>query len=398
MSRKPTTAEPRVSAWAGWVLAGVFALAPLLAWGGPLAFAPIVGLAGVLTLSGLRIPDSDRPAAIAVIVLLTWALGSTVWSPYSPKDLEGATAFKLIAQAALYWAVVCAARDATPGTRTTALRILAWGMAALGLMLSIEAATGAAVYQALRDAIGDPIRPDLAAKNVAQGGFVLALMTPAAALAAARTGESRWLVLPMITGVAGVGFLFATDAPVVALVAAVGAGLVVYRWPVVGPRVLAGGAATFFLAAPALVWATRELGWYAALQERAPLSWAQRMGYWTRATDWIGDHPTKGWGLDASRMFSPGIKLHPHDAALQIWLELGLIGAMAAAVFWAVILAGLSKPGRDPARATAAATAGAYLVFSAVSFGVWQEWFLAIGAMAAAACVALARQPAWKTA
>ncbi len=38
------------------------------------------------------------------------------------------------------------------------------------------------------------------------------------------------------------------------------------------------------------------------------------------AVDWIADKPLQGWGLDASRMFGPGIVLHPHDAALQVWL------------------------------------------------------------------------------
>lgn len=394
MTDRAANPQERVSAWSGWVLAGLFVLVPFAAWGGPLAFAPILALAGLLTLKGLRIIDADRPAAISVVVILAWSLGSMAWSPYTPSDLEGATAFKLIAQAALYWAVLCAARDATPGTRETALRILAWSVAALGLLISIETATGAWIYRALREAMGDPIRPDLAVKNVAQAGFVLALLTPAAALGAIRTGESRWLILPMAAGSVGVGLLFATDAPLVALVAALVSGLAVHRWPVVAPRVMAGMAATFFLGAPAVVWTAQKLGVYAIVEAAMPLSWEMRMGYWRRAVAWIGDHPMRGWGLDASRMFSPGIKLHPHDTALQLWLELGLIGAMAGAVFWASILAGLSQPRRDPARAVAAATAAAYLVYSAFSFGVWQEWFLAIGALAAAACLLAARQPA----
>ena len=341
MTQGASIPEARVSAWSGWVLIGLFVLIPFAAWGGPLAFAPLVGLAGLLTLRGLRIIDADRPAAIAVVVILAWALASTSWSPYGPEDLEGATAFKLIAQAALYWAVICAARDAAAGTRAIALRILVWGLAALGLLLSIETATDAAVYRALREALGDPIRADLAVKNVAQAGFVLALLTPAAALAAIRLGESRWLILPMAVGCVGVGLLFATDAPLVALVAAVVAGLTVWSWPRIGPRVLAGFAAAFFLGAPAFVWAAQKVGLYAVVEANMPLSWALRMGYWRRAAAWIGDHPSRGWGLDASRMFSPGIKLHPHDAALQIWLELGFIGAMAAAVFWAASVAAL---------------------------------------------------------
>ena len=38
------------------------------------------------------------------------------------------------------------------------------------------------------------------------------------------------------------------------------------------------------------------------------------------------------------------------------------------------------------------AAAVAYLTFSAVSFGVWQEWWLAVGGLAAAGCMAVLRQ------
>lgn len=71
-------------AWFGWVLGGVFALAPLLAWVGPLGFAPVAALGGLLTLRGLHITEEDRPAAIAVLVLVVWALSSTAWSPSRP--------------------------------------------------------------------------------------------------------------------------------------------------------------------------------------------------------------------------------------------------------------------------------------------------------------------------
>ena len=46
---------------------------------------------------------------------------------------------------------------------------------------------------------------------------------------------------------------------------------------------------------------------------------------------------------------------------------------------------------RDLGAAAAVAAASAYLVMGAVSFGVWQEWWLAVGALAATACLALQR-------
>lgn len=392
MTTAAASAPAREAAWFGWVLAFVFILTPVAGWVGPLAFAPVVGLGGLLSLGALRINDKDRPAALAILVLVVWALASMAWSPFHPADAGEATAMKLVLQAALYWALFRAAGRMTPGGRTLALRVFAWGLALLGALLAIEALTGAAVYQALRQAMHDPIRPDLAVKNVAQGGFVLAVLTPAAALAGWRTGGGIWPGLLMAAGILGSSFGLAADAPVIALLLSGLTVWAVWSWPVVAPRALGGVAGLFFLSAPAIVWATRKVGWFQALEAHVPLSWSMRMGYWRHAGDWIGDHPFRGWGLDASRMFGPGITLHPHNGALQVWLELGLIGATAAAVFWFVVIATQSNTRRDLGRAVAAGTAVAYLTFSAVSFGVWQEWWLAVGGLAAAGCLAVQRQ------
>lgn len=392
MTAAEARAPVRESSWFGWVLAFAFVLAPLAGWVGPLAFAPIVGLSGFLSLGALRNAERDRPAALAILVLATWALVSMVWSPFTPAKPEQATAMKLVLQGALYWALLRAADSMTASGRSLVLRIFAWGMALLGAMLAVEALTGAGVYQALRQAMGDPIRPDLAVKNVAQGGFVLAVLTPAAALAGWRTGAGIWPGLLMVAGILGSSLGLNADAPALALIFSGLATTMVWCWPVWAPRVIGGAAAVLFLAAPAVVWATRQLGWFQALEREVPLSWSMRMGYWRHAADWISDHPLRGWGIDASRMFGPGITLHPHNGPLQVWLELGLIGATAAAVFWFVAIASQSQPNRDLGRGAAVGTAVAYLTFSAVSFGVWQEWWLAVGALAAAGSMAVQRQ------
>ena len=387
-------ASGRLSVWCGWVLAALLTLTPVAAWLGPLAFAPLVAIAGLLTLPAASVRDPERPAAIALIVLVAWAVGSSIWSPYAARSFLTSSAVKLPAEGLLYWSVVSAARTASPGSRAGALQIFAWGMAGLGVVLLIEGATGAGIYRAMRQGFGAPIRPDLGVKNVAQGLFVLTLLAPSAMVAAFRAGRAVWLAPPVVAGLVVPSLVFGYDAPLIALVLSLAAGLAVYRLPKVAPRALAASAALFFLGAPAIVWAVRMLGWYEPLEARVPLSWAERMGYWRHAAGWIEDHTLRGWGLEASRMFAPGIQLHPHDSALQIWLELGLIGATAAAVFWVAVLSSTGRKRADLAAAATAATAVVYLTFGAFSFGVWQEWWLGLGALAAAACVAVQRQPA----
>lgn len=73
---------------------------------------------------------------------------------------------------------------------------------------------------------------------------------------------------------------------------------------------------------------------------------------------------------------------HPHDGFLQIWAELGLVGALLAALNGFFILraiAGLA--GRMPAAAVASAVAAAAVV--GVFHGAWQGWW--VGALMATA-------------
>jgi O-antigen ligase len=187
----------------------------------------------------------------------------------------------------------------------------------------------------------------------------------------------------MVAGASGAAWAFSSDAPVLAIGVALLTGLAVWFRPNNAPKALAGLLAAFYLLAPGMMWAVKRSGDIEEIRASLPASWAQRVGYWSHAADWIGDKPLRGWGLDASRMFAPGIQLHPHDDALQIWLELGLIGAVAAAAFWGLTLARLSRPKADLTTTATAASAAVYLLFGGVNFGVWQEWWLALGALVA---------------
>jgi len=376
--------------WTAGVIAGLLVLTPLLGWVGALGFAPAVALAGLLTLPYVRVRSEDRALLLALFTALVWACASIFWSPWRAADLEGQTGLKLVFMLALNGCAVSAAR-AVPEARLPGLVKLLAGMTALlAVLLLAEAATGAAVYKGLLTSLGETVRPDYAIKNVAQGLYVLTLLAPPAL--AAVSGRLRWgLALLLGVGIVVPSLAFGYDAPFLALACAILAAGLVLAFPIRAPRVLAGLSAAAFLLAPAIAKGAFVLGLDARLAPYLSESWLQRLGYWRKAVDWILARPLPGWGLDASRAFGPGIQLHPHDAALQVWMELGLIGAVAAAIVWASIFSGLSRPRRTPAAAAATATAAAYLAFGAVSFGVWQEWWLALGALSALACILVLR-------
>src|SRR5690606_23826532 len=93
-----------LSVWCGWVLCAAAVLTPLVAWLGPLAFAPLVSLVGLLTLPAIRIGPRDAPLALVMAVALAWVGLTMFWSPVRPHELEDMTGVKLALQAPLYWA------------------------------------------------------------------------------------------------------------------------------------------------------------------------------------------------------------------------------------------------------------------------------------------------------
>lgn len=381
------TAEGR---WTAGVLAGLLVVTPLLGWAGALGFAPAVALAGLLTLPSLRVREADRTLLLALFTGLLWACASLFWSPWRASDLEKQTGLKLVLMLALYGSAVSAARGVPPLRLQGVLRVMVAGTAVLALILLAECFTGAAGYKVLLSAIGQTVRPDYAIKNVAQGLYVLVLFTPP--VLAATRGRLRWGLAALLSaGVIIPAHVFGYDAPILALgLCLLAAGLAVAA-PSLGPKILAGVAGGGVLLTPLIFKGAFASGLDVRLSSLLSESWRLRIGYWDKAVDWIWARPLNGWGLDASRAFGPGIQLHPHNAALQIWLELGLIGAVAAAIVWTAVFIGLARPRASSAAAAGCATAVAYLTFGAVSFGVWQEWWLGLGALSALACILVLR-------
>jgi O-antigen ligase len=378
-----------LATWCGWVVVGCLALVPLLGWLGPMGFTVLMALMGLLGLPSLRISEDDRPAAVVLLLGLVWAAMSTAWSPYHPNKLGANTAFKLAIEVPIFWSAVGAARQADPRLQELALKVLAWGGAVFGLLLLVEFATDVRVYEALHVKFYSPIRHDIAEVKIAHSAFVLALLAPLAIAAAWRVRISPWIVAPAPLGAVLAAVRFKAEAPALAVVFAAVVALAVWRWPRGGPRALSIAAVVYWLGAPFVIWGMRAAGLYDRLQSRVELSWSMRMDYWRHAVDWTRDHPIRGWGLDASRLFGPGIVLHPHDNALQLWLELGAVGAVLAAAFWWIVLNRLRRDRPDPAVAAVAASAAVYLLFGALNFGAWQDWWLSLGALLAVAAALL---------
>jgi len=125
-------------------------------------------------------------------------------------------------------------------------------------------------------------------------------------------------------------------------------------------------------------------------------SFDRRFVIWEFASDRIFERPLFGWGLDASRDIPGGqslihlfdlndgrtatgqaLPLHPHNAVIQIWLELGIVGlALLVGLFAFAVMATARAMNRFAQAATAATVMSAF-VMAQLGFGVWQGWWLA---------------------
>lgn len=371
----------RLAAWCGWVMVGAAGLIPLIAWLAPLGFAPLLALMGLLCLPAMRITDEDRPLLIVLLGALVWGAVSTTWTPFHPKPGGHNVILELALSLPLFWSAICGARRADPRLNDLALKIMASGLAGFGLILLVDTFTGARFYQTLHQTFLAPIRIDLAQTNVAHSSFVLAVLWPAVLVGGLRRFWQLGLLAAAVAGTVLAAHVFGADAPVLAFPLSGVAMLVVWSWPRVGPRLLAACAATVSFAMPGVIWLVRASGDYGVLESDVQASWAARMSYWSHTIDWIFDRPVRGWGLDASRAMGPGIQLHPHNGALQIWLELGLVGAVAAAVFWGLSLLRLERERPDLPATAIAGSAAAYILFAWINYGQWQLWWVALGVL-----------------
>jgi O-antigen ligase len=141
-----------------------------------------------------------------------------------------------------------------------------------------------------------------------------------------------------------------------------------------------------------------------------PKSAAHRVEIWHFTVQRIMEKPVFGWGFDAARGMNRlttdaeasgrnPIALHPHNAPLQILLELGIVGAMMAlAIAWILIQRLETLPKRE--RILGQATYMAALAISCTAWGLWQNQWLALLVSAALAvsltAPATQRSPAGK--
>jgi O-antigen ligase len=361
----------------------------------PRGAAPLVAVAGLcafgaIAANPLRNWGALRVPAALLALLLLWGGLSALWAIEPPHSL-----IKELRLAGLFAAAIALAAAARSIADAWRLAVLAIAGTALALAVAlIDFATSGGLSGMVNTRPFSPTRLN-------QIAVWLAIMV--LPLTAFLWGRGRRL-LGIATAFAIGATVFLLDGTTAksAVLLSLPIAMLLYWWRRVIAQIAAALSVAAVLAAPLTLPLLADDPQVIREADTVKTSLAHRFYIWDFAGKRIAERPLLGWGLDSSRSIPGGkelirtnqerLPLHPHDAALQVWLELGLPGAALSALLlgWLWLrLAAVAWP-----RLYAAAAGGSLAAASAVmsaGWGVWQEWWIATLSLAAFAIIAMAR-------
>jgi exopolysaccharide production protein ExoQ len=337
----------------------------------PRGTIPLLSVAGVcaaglvLSVGGRRPSPALKFTAALLGCLLAWGTVSALWSVDPSRSLI--VAVRLAGLFAVGLTLAWAAERVKAPDRLTYLSLA-------GLALGIAMAATDFVTQGMLGAPFTERAYQPAALNRASVSFAI-LLLPASAVLVRRDRAILALISATMT------------AALICALAGLSMGLLLYFWRARVARVAAVMSVLIIITSPLSLAKLAQRAPLAEAADAVKLSAGHRLLIWSFAGDRIAERPLSGWGLDASRAMPGGrdlirphqtwMPLHPHDAPLQLWLELGVPGAVAFALL--VALAWFAVAATDWPRLFAAAAGAslmAALVASFASYGIWEEWWL----------------------
>jgi exopolysaccharide production protein ExoQ len=347
----------------------------------PRGIAALVSAAGLcaaglrLSASGIRLTRNFLVAAMLLGCLLVWGTASALWSVDPVRSLL--VAARLAGLFAVGLALAAGASLVAAPRRLAFLLLI--GMMLGIAMVAIELATAGGLSSLVSDRAYRPTQ-----LNQASISFAL-LVLPATALLIS-LGQAIFATLLAAVTAVTVYELAGTAAKLVML-AGLAMGLLLYRARPVVAAVALAISVVAIIAAPLTFARIERLPGLGETADSFKISVGHRLLIWSFAGDRIAERPLTGWGLDASRAIpggddpirpgEPWMPLHPHNATLQVWLELGAPGAVLFALLAALVWGVLARAEWPP---LFAAGAGGSLTIAFVgcfgTYGIWQEWWL----------------------
>ena len=387
----------------GLPLAIALLAAPFVAVLQSKAMAPLALIPMALTLmlgwrAGWRPSLPRSPVLVLGLMLAGWGAITALWAPEPGR--AALLALTLAAMMLLAHGAAGAAQGA---------RLMQW--IGFGLVFGLGAAF--ADWQS-----GNALRAAVRGLKEVPASLVFGLK-PAASLMALLLPMGFALPWPWIARAAllvlgaGVLIMLPGETARLATIAGLAAALLSLAAPRLMPKLVGAGVAVLILLMPLLVAFIPQIP-----SASLPPSAVHRLVIWDFAAARIAEKPLAGWGLETSRAMPGGraqpdaatldrlnittpaqreflvlphvevMPLHPHNGALQLWLELGGIGALIGA---ALMLALGFAASRSAAPAVGAGMLASAAVTGMLSFGLWQAWWVASLLLATVALVLVPR-------
>lgn len=395
---KPATGD-RILAW--MVAALAFAV-PLVALVTPLGMAPLGIIAVVVGIAATWRTQSWRDLPRVPVALLTliglYGVTSALWTIDPTQSIK--TSVRILAMALGGIWLVAAVAGSTALKSRIILGSLAAGLLLSGVLLLWEYTADHAFSHMLAELKGGTVIGLKSPLNRGATAFSL-LLWPLALMVARRFGRRPAMAL-VLFGVTVV-FLGDSNSGKLSCALAVTLFLIGWRLPRLTFAMVRGGFVALVMALPVIAAHMPSPQETFVNWQWLPLSAHHRLTIWSFAGDRIAERPVLGWGMDGARSIPGGddeivvkrphnaatgqpffamsesmMPLHPHNAILQWWLELGLAGVVfLTAFFWWLIgrVEGLSLSAAE--KATFLAIFGAGMVVSTTSYGFWQSWWQA---------------------
>ena len=317
------------------------------------------------------------------LILVAWAAITSLWAPDSGR--AAMLALTLAAMMLLAHGAASAAQGA---------RLMLW--IGFGLVFGLAAAfadwqSGNALRAAVR---GLKEVPEALMFGLKPAASLMALLLPMGFAL-----PWPWLARAALLVGAGVLISLPGETARLATIAGLAAALLSLAAPRLVPRLIGAILGLAILVMPLLVGFIPKMP-----TANLPLSAVHRLVIWDFTVARIAEKPLTGWGLEASRAMPGGraqpdtvtldrlnitnpaqraflanphvevMPLHPHNGALQLWLELGGIGALLGAV---LMLALGFAASRSAVPAVGAGMLASAAVTGMLSFGLWQAWWVA---------------------
>ena len=377
------------------------AVAPLaVAW---VPALPTLWIAIIYLRSGKR-PWEGRSwlVPIAFVGLIVYGALTVFWSISPDRTLH--TAIKLIPIVAGGWLLIGAAAQLDERARQrTATALLIGGVIAL-VLIGIEVATDGLIQGLLR---GEGFKTMGHILHLNRTGSQVAILI-----------WPLWLILDRrfgpVAAAAGVVLAAVTlfglnpDTPLLTLLAGIIFLALAYAAPRIAQALMIAGVLAVALAIPLYPLILPILDSSLLSLNIDDFTLRHRFAIWDFAATRTMERPIFGWGLGASRAV-PGaesiveqlnsraerLPLHPHNALLQLWLELGVPGILVALITVVTILVKITRyvSGRKELAMALTVIFSASLI-AELSYGIWQSWWLAFLWVLAALTIAIAGVPA----